>query len=115
LFLTIFEYQKSLFLTLEIISKLETEEIEDIASHLNQKVKTLCKSLIFFIFEVVCFSVIISKSSLLIQNQSSIISMFFIHHSKIFIFIFVAQASIEFSTNSLTTDIGLSTTSHAAI
>jgi hypothetical protein len=93
----------------------ETEEIEAIASHLNQKVKILYKSSIFFIFEVEYFSAIFSKSSFSIQVQLSVIIIFSIHQFIISIFMFVAFASIEFSINSFTTEKGFSTTSQAAI
>jgi hypothetical protein len=67
------------------------------------------------IFEVVYFSRQISKSSLDIHTQSSDTIIDFFHHFNISIFIFLAQASIEFSTNSFTTEAGLSTTSQAEI
>jgi hypothetical protein len=105
----------SFFLNFVCISIFETEEIEAIASHLNQKVKTLYKSSRVFIFEVEYFSQINFKSSSSIPNQSSLIIIFFVHQSKISTFIFVALASIEFSTSSFTTEAGLSTTSQAAI
>jgi hypothetical protein len=78
-------------------------------------VRILYKSSRFFIFEVECFSQSKFKSCFSIQNPSSVMIIFLIHHSKISTFIFVAPASIEFSTNSFTTEIGLSTTSQAAI
>ncbi|MDR1945507.1 MAG: hypothetical protein LBQ59_05720, partial [Candidatus Peribacteria bacterium] len=74
----------------------ETEEIDEIASHLNQKVRTLYKSSRFFIFDVECFSQSKFKSSFSIQNPLSVIIIFFIHHSKISTFILVDPASIEF-------------------
>jgi len=92
-----------------------TEEIEAIASHLNQKVITLYKSSIFFIFEVECFSQIIYKSSFSIHSQSSLIIILVVHPFLISIFILFAFASIEFSSSSFIIETGLSITSHAAI
>ncbi|MDR2640031.1 MAG: hypothetical protein LBC61_01500 [Candidatus Peribacteria bacterium] len=109
------QLQKFSFIDLLSITKFETEEIEEIASHLNQNVITLYKSSKLLIFEVECFSHIIFKSSFSIQIPSSETTIFLIHHSSISIIIFVAPASKEFSTNSFTTETGLSTTSHADI
>jgi hypothetical protein len=75
----------------------------------------LYKSSILFIFEVEYFSITNGKSCFSIHSQSSLITILSIHPFSISIFIFVAFASIEFSINSLITDIGLSTTSQAAI
>jgi hypothetical protein len=75
----------------------------------------LYKSSRVFILEVECFSQSKFKSCFSIQNPLSLTIIFFIHHSKISIFIFVEAASIEFSINSFTTETGLSTTSQAAI
>ncbi len=57
----------------------------------------------------------ICKSFLSIQIQLSVIIISSIQPSFISTLILVAQASIEFSTNSFTTEKGLSTTSPAAI
>jgi hypothetical protein len=102
-------------LVFEIILNFETDDIDAKASHLNQKVITLCKSSRFFIFEVVCFSVSIIKSSFSIPTQLSLIIISSIQPEVISTFILVLQASILFSTSSLTTETGLSTTSQADI
>jgi len=107
--------QKVSFLFLLWISTFETDDIDAIASHLNQKVITLYKSSKFFILEVECFSHIIFKSCFSIHSQSSLITIWLIHQFSISTFIFFAFASIEFSTNSFITEAGLSTTSQAAI
>ncbi|MDP2396238.1 MAG: hypothetical protein Q8S84_08080 [bacterium] len=67
------------------------------------------------IFDVEYFSITRGKSSLSIHSQLSVIIILSIHQFSISIFIYVAHASILFSTNSFTTDAGLSTTSQAAI
>jgi hypothetical protein len=102
-------------LVFEIILNFETDDIEAKASHLNQKVITLCKSSRFFIFDVVCFSVSIIKSSFSIPFQLSLIIISSIQPIFISTFILVLFASILFSTSSLTTETGLSTTSQADI
>jgi hypothetical protein len=109
------EYPDKLSQVFEIIVNLETDEIDANASHLNQKVIILCKSSKFLIFEVVCFSVSIFKSSFSIQFQLSLIIISLIHHNFISTFIDVLPASILFSTSSFTTETGLSTTSQADI
>jgi hypothetical protein len=63
----------------EIREKLETEEIEARASHLNQKVIILCRSSTVFIFEVEYFSSTKGKSSTSIHSQLSIITISSIH------------------------------------
>jgi hypothetical protein len=98
-----------------MIVNFETDEIDASASPLNQKVITLYKSSKLLIFEVVYLSIEMNKSSFSIHSQSSKTSIYDFHQSFISIFIFLLQASIEFSTNSFTTDKGLSTTSQAAI
>jgi len=108
-------FQKFSITLLLIICIFDTDEIEAIASHLNQKVMTLYKSSKFLILDVECFSQIISKSSLSIQIQSSLIIIFFVHHSVISIFMFFAPASIEFSSISFMTETCFSTTSHLSI
>jgi hypothetical protein len=100
---------------LEIIVVFETELIEERASHLKPKVIILYKSSIDFILEVVYFSNTIFKSSYSIHSQLSLTIISFIHPSFNSTFIEFAWASIEFSTSSFTTEIGLSTTSQAAI
>jgi len=98
-----------------IISISETDEIEAIASHLKPKVITLYRSDKSFILLVEYFSTTKGKSSFSIPIQSSVITILSIHHPSISILTFSAPASIEFSSNSLITDTGLSTTSQAAI
>jgi hypothetical protein len=61
------------------------------------------------------FSAITFKSSFSIPVQSSVTIISSIQPFVISTFIFSAFASIEFSTNSFTTEKGLSTTSQAAI
>jgi hypothetical protein len=100
---------------LEIILNFDTDETDAKASHLNQNVIILCKSSRFFIFDVVCFSVRIFKSSFSIQLQLSLIIISLIPPNFISTFILVLRASILFSTSSFTTETGLSTTSHAEI
>jgi len=92
-----------------------TLDIEARASHLKPKVITLYKSSRFFIFEVVYFSITKPKSSFSIPSQLSVTIISSIPPFLISTFTLVAQASIEFSTNSFTTEKGLSTTSQAAI
>jgi hypothetical protein len=75
----------------------------------------LYKSSRFLIFEVEYFSITRGKSSFSIHSQLSVIIILSIHQFSISIFILVAQASILFSKSSFITDIGLSTTSQAAI
>jgi len=99
----------------DIILKFDTDEILERASHLNPKVIILYKSSSVLIFEVVYFSRTIFKSSLSIHSQLSVIIISSIPQFSTSTFTIVAQASIEFSTNSFTTDKGLSTTSQAAI
>ena len=65
--------------------------------------------------EVVYFWVTIFKSSFSIPSQLSITIISSIQACFNSTFIWVAQASIEFSTNSFTIEKGLSTTSPAAI
>ena len=107
--------QDSESLVFEIICIFETDEIEAIASPLKPKVITLYKSSKFFIFEVEYFSAITSKSLFSIPVQLSVIIISSIHPLTISTFMLFAFASIEFSTNSFTTEKGFSTTSQAAI
>jgi hypothetical protein len=93
----------------------ETDDMAEIASHLNQKVIILYKSLRFLILLVEYFSITRGRSSFSIHSQLSVIMILSIQPFSISIIILSALASILFSTNSLTTDIGLSTTSQAAI
>jgi hypothetical protein len=99
----------------EIIFISDTDDIDAIASHLNQNVIILYKSFRFLIFDVEYFSITKGKSSLSIHSPLSDIIILLIHHSSISIFILSALASIEFSISSFITDTGLSTTSQAAI
>ena len=85
------------------------------ASPLNPIDFTFSKSAAFLILLVACLSNANSKSSLLIPEPLSIILILEIPPFCISTVIFVAPASIEFSTNSFTTDAGLSITSPAAI
>jgi hypothetical protein len=99
----------------DIILNFDTEEILERASHLKPKVIILYKSSSVLIFEVVYFSRTIFKSSLSIHSQLSVMIISSIHQLIISILIWLEPASIEFSTNSFTTESGLSTTSQAAI
>jgi spore maturation protein CgeB len=94
---------------------LETEDIEDIASHLKPKVIILYKSSKPLILLVEYFSTTSSKSSLFIHSQLSLTKILSIHPFSISIVILELQASILFSINSFITETGLSTTSQAAI
>ena len=85
------------------------------ASPLNPIVLTSSKSLADLILLVACLSKAISKSSFSNPFPSSIIRIYDIPPFLISIVILLDPASIEFSTNSFTTDAGLSITSPAAI
>ena len=85
------------------------------ASPLKPIVCILYKSSTFSILLVECLIKARLTSSLFIPLPLSETDIFLLPPSYILIMIFVAPASIEFSTSSLTTETGLSITSPAAI
>ena len=97
------------------ILSLEIEAIEGKASPRNPDVLTVCKSSKIRIFDVACFLKAFSASMRSIPFPSSLTTIKEVPPSSILIQIFLAPASNEFSTSSLTTDAGLSMTSPAAI
>ena len=93
----------------------EIAEILAKASPLNPLDFILNKSFAFDIFDVVCLLKHIETSLFDIPTPLSITCIIVLPASLIKIFISFALASIEFSSNSFTTEAGLCTTSPAAI
>ena len=93
----------------------ETEAMEGIASPLKPKVWILKRSYSFLILDVAWREKQSFASSRDIPQPSSSIIISFTPLSIKVIDIFLAPASIAFSTSSFTTEEGLSTTSPAAI
>ena len=85
------------------------------ASPLNPIEVTVSKSFASLILLVACLSNAISISSGIKPFPLSVIRIYVIPPFFVSIFILFAPASIEFSTNSFTTEAGLSITSPAAI
>ena len=108
-------YPYSEFAVFDFKFTLATEAIEARASPLKPKVLILYMSSDFVILLVACGMKAFFISSLNTPSPSSIILMRDVPPSSISIVIFFEAASIEFSTNSFTTEEGLSTTSPAAI
>ena len=104
----------SSFVHVDILS-LEIEAIEGKASPRKPDVLTFCKSSNTLIFDVACFLNAFSASARSMPFPSSLTAIKEVPPSSILIQIFLAPASREFSTSSLTTDAGLSITSPAAI
>ena len=99
----------------EVICMVLTAAIDAKASPLNPREEILSRSFAEHIFEVACGSMQRVRSSLLIPAPSSDILMEVMPPFSMEISIFLAPASIQFSTSSLTTLAGRSTTSPAAI
>ena len=94
---------------------LDTEAIDGKASPLKPKVFIEYISSTVFILDVACGKKAFSISKLWTPEPSSMTLISAIPPSSISIVIFLEPASIEFSTSSLTTEEGRSTTSPAAI
>src|SRR5205814_1823421 len=93
----------------------DVEQVFRIASPRKPNVETPTRSDAFLILEVPCLASASGTSSAAMPAPSSLTRMSFLPPSSIAISIVVAPASIEFSTSSLTTEDGRSTTSPAAI
>ena len=98
-----------------VISNRETELILAKASPRNPKVATDAKSAPVLILLVACRLTASNNSSLGIPKPLSVTEIDFSPPSSISISIWSAPESKAFSSNSLTTEAGLSTTSPAAI
>src|SRR6266404_962983 len=93
----------------------ETEAIEGKASPRKPRVATLSKSSALLIFDVAWRSKASSASSRTIPQPLSVIWISFLPPASIWILMRVEPASSAFSSSSLTTEAGRSTTSPAAI
>ena len=98
-----------------IISILDTAAILARASPLNPSEITFSRSSAVFILLVACLKNAVLMSPSGIPHPSSLMRINVVPPSFISTVIFCAPASIAFSTSSLTTDPGRSTTSPAAI
>ena len=108
-------YAQSCSNVFETMLNFETDAILANASPLKPSVLIESRSFTVLILLVACGKIALDKSSFSIPEPLSIISINEIPPFSILISILVAFASIAFSTNSLTTENGRSTTSPAEI
>ena len=98
-----------------ISSTCDTAAILESASPLNPREDTVIRSSAFLILLVVCFKKAFLTCGASIPEPLSVILIKLVPPSFISTVMAIAPASIEFSTSSFTTELGLSITSPAAI